>query len=126
MSHVIDASAVLAFLNEEPGSDAIEALLTDAMISTVNLIEVGTKLVDKGMTLDEARQVWSALGLNVKELNELLAGESVGLRGATRAHGLSLGDRACLALAKAEGATAVTADRMWADLDIGCKIEVIR
>ena len=55
MSYVVDASAVLAFVNNEPGSEAVESVLDNAIISTVNLAEVGAKLVDKGMTVPRKR-----------------------------------------------------------------------
>ena len=55
MSYVVDASAMLAFVNNEPGSEAVESVLDNAIISTVNLAEVGAKLVDKGMTVEDSR-----------------------------------------------------------------------
>ena len=126
MSYVVDASAVLAFVNNEPGSEAVESVLDNAIISTVNLAEVGAKLVDKGMTVEEARQVRTSLGLQVRDFDESLAEESVRLRSVTKSKGLSLGDRACLALAVLEKAEVLTTDRIWAELDIGCDIQVIR
>ena len=126
MSYVVDASAVLAFVNNEPGSEAVESVLDNAIISTVNLAEVGAKLVDKGMTVEEARQVRTSLGLQVRDFDESLAEESVRLRSVTKSGGLSLGDRACLALAVLEKAEVLTTDRIWAELDIGCDIRVIR
>ena len=126
MSYVVDASAMLAFVNNEPGSEAVESVLDNAIISTVNLAEVGAKLVDKGMTVEEARQVRTSLGLQVRDFDESLAEESVRLRSVTKSGGLSLGDRACLALAVLEKAEVLTTDRIWAELDIGCDIRVIR
>ena len=126
MSYVVDASAVLAFVNNEPGSEAVESVLDNAIISTVNLAEVGAKLVDKGMTVEEARQVRTSLGLQVRDFDESLTEESVRLRSVTKSKGLSLGDRACLALAVLEKAEVLTTDRIWAELDIGCDIQVIR
>lgn len=126
MSYVVDASAVLAFVNNEPGSEAVESVLDNAIISTVNLAEVGAKLVDKGMTVEEARQVRTSLGLQVRDFDESLAEESVRLRSVTKSGGLSLGDRACLALAVLEKAEVLTTDRIWAELDIDCDIQVIR
>lgn len=126
MSYVVDASAVLAFVNNEPGSEAVESVLDNAIISTVNLAEVGAKLVDKGMTVEEARQVRTSLGLQVRDFDESLAEESVRLRSVTKSGGLSLGDRACLALAVLEKAEVLTTDRIWAELDIGCDIQVIQ
>lgn len=65
-------------------------------------------------------------GITFADYDEDLALAASKLRPATRHKGLSLGDRACLALAIREGATAITTDRAWADLDVGCHIEVIR
>ncbi|MDZ7602403.1 MAG: type II toxin-antitoxin system VapC family toxin [Hoeflea sp.] len=126
MTVILDASAVLAGLKNEPGSDAFWEWSVGAWICSVNLAEVVSKLIDMGSKPEIALQdVW-ALRLDVVPLDTetaLLAGR---LREATRGRGLSLGDRACLALAIRENAIALTADRNWADLDLPCKVELIR
>lgn len=122
----MDASAVLAIVNREPGAVAAQNYLDGAMISLVNVIEVGTKLVDKGLSPDEAWETIDLLDLTWVDLESDLAAAAVGLRKPTRKRGLSLADRVCLALAAREGKPAVTADRAWADLDVGCEIELIR
>lgn len=123
---ILDASTVLAALRSEPGGQAVWGRLAGARISSVNLSEIVSKLIDLGSEPDMALQDVSALRLNVVPFDTetaLLAGR---LREATRHRGLSLGDRACLALAIRENATALTADRNWADLGLPCKVELIR
>ena len=127
MTVVLDASAYLACLNGEPGADAVEQTLPRAVMSTVNFSEVVAKLADKGLSEAEIGEVMSAMP--VRELAPFDKEQAVSaglLRRATRRAGLSLADRACLALAKACSAPALTADRAWAGLDLGVRIEVIR
>lgn len=126
MSDVVDASAVLAFLREEPGADRVLAVLPTACISAVNLAEVASHLASSGLELTEIRAVLDALALEVAPFDEAQALEVAWLRPATRAAGLSLGDRACLALAARRGGRAITADRAWARLDLAVEIVTIR
>lgn len=126
MAVVLDASAIIAHLNDEPGGEKVGPLLEGALVSTVNLCEVGTKLADKGVTHDELDLITNALRLSVIAFDQKQSRMAIALRAPTRSKGLSLADRACLALAQAMDATAITADRAWADLDFDCEIEVIR
>lgn len=126
MKFVLDASAALAVLNREPGAEYVVQHLDTSVISTVNAVEVGTKLIDRGMSGDAACEAIAFLNIPVVEFDYALAERAVGLRLSTKHAGLSLADRACLALALREQATAVTADRAWADLDVGCPVELIR
>ena len=126
MTFVLDASAVLAVLNREAGAEVVMERLPDSMMSLVNAIEVGTKLVDGGMTIEAAREAMELLEIATVDLDKPLADAAIRLRQTTRAVGLSLADRTCLALAVQENAVAVTADRIWAGLDVGCEIELIR
>jgi ribonuclease VapC len=123
---VLDASALLALLNDETGTDLVRELLPDALISTVNLAEVVTRLSLLGMPGDQIREVLTLLGLNIEPFDEEQAFRTGLFVSQTHSVGLSLGDRACLALASATGGTAVTADRAWKDLDIGVKIQLLR
>jgi PIN domain nuclease of toxin-antitoxin system len=123
---VLDASAVLAAMLREPGSDSVNARLDDSVICSVNAAEIVSKLLDKGYPKADVLDQFTALRLAVIDFDEGLALLAGTLRPSTRRKGLSLGDRACLALAIREDATALTADRSWTDLDVGCKIEVIR
>ena len=94
---MLDASAVLALLHKEPGADTVAEKLPNAVISTVNLAEVVTKLVDAGMPLEEARNAVDMLGLKYLSFKASTAIQVAGLRKQTKALDLSLGDRACLA-----------------------------
>jgi ribonuclease VapC len=123
---VLDASALLALLNAEKGAEVVQGLLPDAIISTVNLAEVVTRLSSAGMPDDEIREILSLLGLEIRSFDEEQAFLTGLLALQTHSLGLSLGDRACLALARVTGAPAVTADRAWVGLDIGVTMNVIR
>jgi ribonuclease VapC len=124
---VLDASAMLAVLNREPGSEKLTVeMLSNAAASTVNLAEVQTKLVSRGGDPDEAwEDVLSIIQIFVPFTAEQAktAGELVAQ---TRALGLSLGDRACLALGAELNAPVYTTDRYWKNLRIGVRIHVIR
>lgn len=126
MATVLDSSAVLALLWDEPGAANVAASVQDARVSAVNLSEVVARLVDQGMAPAEARHALRELELGVEVFDTELAIETGLLRTATRAHGLSLGDRACLALAARLEAEALTADRAWSRADIGVNIRLIR
>lgn len=123
---VFDTSAVLAILLGEPGGDFAADHLEGSHISAVNVIEVLTRLIDGGSNGSDARTFLSQLGLSVVQLDHGLAVDAAVLRGPTRYRGLSLGDRACLALARRKGVPVLTADRQWEGLDIGVEIRLIR
>ena len=125
---VLDASAVLALLFEETGADVVRSRVRGGLISTVNLAEVFAKLVDKGVPIEEAARAVEMLGMELVPLSIEQALLSGVLRPTTRAAGLSLGDRACLALARDRGLPAVTAERRWPDVakDAGVDVNVIR
>lgn len=126
MKFVLDASAALAVLNREPGAEHVVERLDASLIGAVNAVEVGTKLIDRGMARDAAIEAIAYLNIPVLEFDHGLAERAVGLRLSTRRAGLSLADRACLALALREQATALTTDRAWAGLEVGCPVELIR
>ncbi len=123
---VLDASAVLAVLNEEPGAEQVYPYLPGALLSAVNAAEVAAKLVDSGLTAEEAGNLLDRLGLEVVrfEIHDVVP--SALIRVASRAAGLSLGDRACLTLAKRQGLPALTADRQWLAVDVSVDIRMIR
>ena len=123
---VLDASALIAVLREEPGAEAVEAVLDDAAISTVNLSEVQAKLVEHGTPPDIAWSWLVDLDLDVLDFDAPQARVAGDLRALTRSRGLSLADRACLALARILGAPAMTADRAWSGLEVGVGIRTIR
>jgi len=126
MSVVLDASAVLAVLNGEAGGDKVIGHLSGGLLSAVNALEVGTRLVDAGMTPDDASVATNLLGMTIVDFDADLAAIATALRPATRKAGLSLADRACLALAVREGLPALTADQLWTSVDVGVEVEMIR
>jgi PIN domain nuclease of toxin-antitoxin system len=125
-SAVFDASALLAHIGQEPGSDGIDELAVEALMSAVNLAEVFAKLAERGLSQDEADMIVYRYRLEVVPFDEEMARQTGALRPATKALGLSLGDRACLALARRERLPILTADRSWAKLDLGIPIKVMR
>lgn len=127
MTPVVDASALLALLADEPGAERVAgAIVAGAAIGAVNLAEVLTKLVDLGMPLVDAADVLDGLGLEVVPFDAEAARGAAALRAATRSRGLSLGDRAALALAGARGATVLTTDRAWVDAVPGVEVVLAR
>lgn len=111
---VLDASAVLALLRDEAGADEVEdAIDTGAVISAVNLSEVLTKMTDAGASANEAADLIVSLFVEVEPFGLASAREVAHIRNTVRSAGLSLGDRACLALARSRGLPAITADRAW-------------
>jgi len=123
---VIDASALLALLNDEPGADVVAEALPQGIISAVNLSEVVAKLCDAGMPEKAIHQALQPLGIEIVPFDEEQAYQAGLLRTSTQDFGISLGDRACLSLAKKLGIDALTADKAWAELSIGATIKVIR
>ena len=126
-SAVLDASALMALLNQEPGADQLTPdILINAVSSTVNLAEVQGKLVGRGLPPDKA---WLASINSISESVPFTAehAKTAGdLMVQTRSFGLSLGDRACLALALQMKAPVYTADRSWKNLKLNLRIHVIR
>ena len=124
---VLDASAILAVLFGEPGQEMLtDEVLAGAVASTVNLAEVQGSLVRRGVSGDEA---WSRAMVPISQavpLTEDQARVAGNLAAETRAHGLSLGDRACLALALDLRVPVYTADRVWKKLRLSVPVHVIR
>ena len=125
-SAVLDSSAILAVLNNEPGADAVEEMLDDALVSTVNYAEVVAKLVERGSTSAQAQSALRSIALTTSDFDILLAQRTGALRAETIRRGLSLGDQACLALAEREGVPALTGDRTWVGAVSGVEIRLIR
>jgi PIN domain nuclease of toxin-antitoxin system len=122
---VLDASVLLAHMSGERGSEAFPELAEDALLSAVNLAEIFTKLIEWDLTEFEASTVYR-YGFHVVPFDRELAYQTGLLRPVTRVLGLSLGDRACLALAQREGLPVLTTDRNWNKLNIGVEIKVLR
>ena len=123
---VLDASALLALLNAEPGAGTVERALPEAVISAVNLSETVAKLTDIGVPEAEAWQAAADLVPVVVDFDAEAARQCAKLRVATREHGLSFGDRACLALARRLRLPVLTADRAWRKLSLGIEIRYLR
>ena len=123
---VLDASAVLALLFREPGCEEVSRVIGDAALSSVNLAEVVSKLAERGDDVDAACFKIARLGIDIIAFDTAQARETALLYQATRKHGLSLGDRACLALGRRLGRLVLTADRIWAEADTGVEVRVIR
>lgn len=118
-SVVLDASAVLAVLYGEPGQEEIRGRIPgkEVGVGAVNVSEVAAKLAEAGFTWEESREAIDALAPTVHAFDEGLAYATGELRIATRDRGLSLGDRACLALANSLEVMALTTDRAWDGLE---------
>jgi ribonuclease VapC len=123
---VLDASAVLALLAEEPGADEVEALLDGSAMSAVNLAEVLQKSMQHDVDTEGLEYDLRGLGVELYPFDVIHARATAELWERAPRAGLSLGDRACLSLASGLGAVAVTTDRHWAELDIGIPVRVIR
>jgi PIN domain nuclease of toxin-antitoxin system len=120
---VLDASALLAAIFAEKGSQQVIARLPSALLSAVNLAEVATRALDLGQSLEETIRQVQRLPLQIIPYDAEQAHVTASLRPATKPLGLSLGDRACLALGMTRGATVLTADRLWGKIQ--CDLEII-
>jgi len=127
MRFVLDASALLAGLNGEPGSDRVAAALDNAVVSAVNFAEVAGGVARGGNSPERVHEVLAALACIVVPADEETAIEAGLMRALTDRVGLSLGDRFCLALGRRLRAPVLTADRQWALIAdaVGVKVELI-
>ncbi len=123
---VLDASALLAFLHDEPGAEKVEAELASAVISSVNWAETVQRLIARGVDVGGLRDDLQEYGLTILSFSVEEAELAGALWARTRDRGLSLGDRACLATAARLGLPAYTADRAWLDLELGVEVRAIR
>ena len=124
---VLDASAVLALLRDEPGGDVVAGHIGRAAISAVNLQEVVKEMLREGATLEAARPVLDELALVLHPHDEEAAYAAAALYPKTRQHGRGLGDRSCMALGLALGLPVLTADREWEHVGVeGLTVEMVR
>jgi ribonuclease VapC len=123
---VLDSSALIALLRDEPGAEAVERLLGRAVISAVNWAEVLQRFHAHGIETTDKRESVEALGVRIESFSLADADAAADLWQPTRSAGLSLADRACLALARRVGVPAHTADRAWRKVDVGVEVVLIR
>ena len=127
IKYILDASALLALLKNEKGSEVVSKNLSSSAISAINLAEVATVLNKIGMQKKEIELLFKELDINTLAYDQESAIETGSIRNQTMKQGLSLGDRACLITAKIQKCTALTADKAWIKLpDKIAKIELIR
>lgn len=116
-ARVLDASALIAYVWAEAGAEA--STVEGAVMSAVNWAEVAQKVASRGQDLSRWRDLFASVAFEVLPFTTSRAEAAAALWPLTRRAGLSLGDRACLALAAELGVPAVTADRTWAAVDVG-------
>jgi ribonuclease VapC len=125
-SVVLDASALLALLRSETGEGVVRERIGESLISAVNWTEVVERRRVPDLPVEDLQEAMEAAGLGIVPFGATQANAAAGLKDPTRRLGLSLADRACLALGKLLDLPVVTADRAWAQLEVGIAIEVIR
>lgn len=128
MIYVMDASAMLAQMQSEIGADVVDNLVLEheCVISTVNLTEVATKLMDKGLAPAQLARTLKELDVQPIDFDQEQSLLCAKLRVTTKSAGLSLGDRACLALAQLMQGTAVTSDHAWQDVKKAVDIKILQ
>lgn len=125
-SSVLDASALLALLQGEPGAEAVAAIVGDAVVASVNLAEVLGKLLEFGQPRDAALRAIGQTAVQIVAFDAGMAIDTGEMIPAARRAGLSFGDVACLAVARRLGLPAYTSDRFWMRHDFGVEIRLIR
>ncbi len=126
MITVLDASALLAFLHDEPGAGQVSAVLDGARVSAVNWSEVLQKSLRRLASIEGMEQDFRDIGVIFEPFTATQAALAASFWSDTHQLGLSLADRACLALARESSAQVLTADRAWSQLDLGVEIRIIR
>jgi ribonuclease VapC len=126
MTAVIDASAFIALLEQEPGWERVAEAVDGAYMVAANYSEMVGHYAERGMPIEEIHALLEPFGLRIFPMDQALAEIAGLMKPATRNLGLSLADRACLALAKQKSLPVYTADRVWGKLSAGIQIIVIR
>lgn len=123
---VFDASAILALLKMEQGHEIVAENLERAIVSSVNFSEVVTVLDRKGFGQEQVIKSLKETFLHIEDFDTEQAIVAARLDEITKAHGLSFGDRACLALAKSKNLPVLTADKVWKELELSVEVQLIR
>jgi len=124
---ILDSSAFFALLKNEPGAEIVESLLGNITMSSINISEVATILLDSEMTLQECQDTILPFISTIIPYDEELAFLAADLRKKTKAYGLSLGDRACITLGQKMKLPIYTADKIWKQLQLeNADIKLIR
>ena len=127
MGYVLDTSVLLAYLKQEVGGDVLQHYLEgDCYLSVVNQIEFYSYFVRVGLQVDEAEWFIDQMGISIKPLDEMQVALAARMLDTTKSHGLSLGDRVCLALAISLATPVITADRLWSNVKTDAEIVQIR
>ena len=122
---VLDSSAILTFFQKEQGWEKVREALPDGIVSSLIVAEVVTRLTLGGGAPSQIIAAWDDLQLYVEPFDDSRARVAGLIVGKTRPFGLSLADRACLALAVELGLPAITADRAWRDVRLGVEVVLI-
>jgi PIN domain nuclease of toxin-antitoxin system len=122
---VLDASAILALLRAEPGSEQVAEVITDALVSVINEAEVIGKLIWRGQTPAQAERAVRGLAYQLVDLDRDLCRRAGSWWAVTQPQGLSLADRCCLALAERERLPAITTDRSWSKISLGVEVRLV-
>ncbi len=127
-SVVLDTSALLAYLFNEVGADAVAPILEDGrgVIGSANYAELFSKLIDRGIPAAEVMTIIDSLELEFVSQDEQQAQLTGKLRSVSKSFGLSLGDRSCFALAMVSGLPVLTADRVWSNMSVDIDVQCIR